>query len=117
MKNNGLWTWIERRKAKSHGEVAVIAGDVSLRYEEFAERIARFANALAARGVGKGDRVAYLGDNHPDFLTTFFACGAVGAIFKADITAPSPAAPGCDSASGPRTSARTPAALIQSLKL
>src|SRR5690606_19027399 len=31
--------------------------------------------------VVKGDRVAYLGHNHPDFLTSFFACGLIGAIF------------------------------------
>ena len=28
-----------------------------------------------------GDRVAYLGPNHPAFLETLFATGAVGAIF------------------------------------
>jgi fatty-acyl-CoA synthase len=31
--------------------------------------------------VAKGHRVAYLGENHPAFLETLFACGQLGAIF------------------------------------
>ncbi|MGM7699143.1 acyl-CoA synthetase [Microbacterium sp. A84] len=81
MKNQGLGSWIARRRVKSEGDIALIHGDLSYRYEEFAERIDRFANALAERGVAKGHRVVYLGNNHPDFLTTFFACGMLGAIF------------------------------------
>ena len=81
MRNLGLGTWIERRRVKSHGDIAIISAEATLRYEEFADRIARLANALADRGIGKGDRVVHLGNNHPDFLTTFFACGMLGAIF------------------------------------
>ena len=81
MKNQGLGTWIARRRVKSEGDIALIQGDVAYRYEELADRIDRFASALTERGVAKGDRVAYLGNNHPDFLTTFFACGMLGAIF------------------------------------
>jgi len=81
MKNEGLGSWIARRRVKSEGDVALVHGDRTLRYEEFADRIDRLAAALAARDIVKGDRVAYLGNNHPDFLTTLFACGAIGAIF------------------------------------
>lgn len=81
MINQGLGTWIARRRVKSEGDIAVIQGDRSYRYEELADRIDRFASGLAERGVSKGDRVAYLGNNHPDFLTSFFACGLIGAIF------------------------------------
>ncbi len=48
---------------------------------EVAERSRRMAHALAARGVTKGDRVAYLGPNHPAFLETLFATGLLGAVF------------------------------------
>ncbi|MDQ5863089.1 MAG: AMP-binding protein, partial [Actinomycetota bacterium] len=44
-------------------------------------RSIRLANALRDCGVARGDRVAYLGDNHPSFLETLFACGQLGAIF------------------------------------
>lgn len=81
MENLGLGTWISRRRVKSHGETAIIAAERTLRYEEFADRIARLTGVFAERGVRKGDRVTYIGNNHPDFLTTFFACGALGAIF------------------------------------
>lgn len=81
MNNQGLGSWIARRRVKSEGDVALIQGELSYRYEELADRIDRFASALVERGVVKGDRVAYLGNNHPDFLTAFFACGLIGAIF------------------------------------
>lgn len=81
MLNNGTGTWIARRRAKSKGDLAIVHGERRLTYEVFADRIDRLANALRARGVVKGDRVAYLGDNHPDFLVTFFACGVLGALF------------------------------------
>ena len=38
--------------------VAYIAGDASLTYREFDRRADRAAAALAAAGVGRGDRVA-----------------------------------------------------------
>lgn len=81
MRNQGLGSWIARRRVKSEGDVAIVHGDRELRYEEFADRIGRLANGLQERGVVRGDRVAYLGNNHPDFLTTLFACGTLGAIF------------------------------------
>lgn len=81
MKNQGVGSWVARRRVKSEGDIAVIHGERSYRYEELADRIDRFAGALAQRGVAQGDRVAYLGNNHPDFLTSFFACGLIGAVF------------------------------------
>lgn len=81
MKNKGLGNWVNRRRVKSSGDVAIISVEGTLRYEEFSDRVARFANALADRGIGKGDRLVYLGNNHPDFLTTFFACATLGTIF------------------------------------
>ncbi|MHC6221537.1 o-succinylbenzoate--CoA ligase [Arthrobacter sp. MMS24-S77] len=81
MENFGIGSWLQRRRPKSGSKIALIAGDRQLSYEEFAERSDRLANALKSRGVSKGDRVAYLGENHPAFLETLFACGQLGAIF------------------------------------
>jgi fatty-acyl-CoA synthase len=50
-------------------------------YGELEDRVNRAANALLDLGVQPGDRVAYLGPNHPAFLESLFATGAVGAIF------------------------------------
>ncbi|MGW6172372.1 acyl-CoA synthetase [Arthrobacter sp. NPDC055138] len=81
MQNQGLGAWIHKRRMKSAAKTAIISTAGELSYGEFAERVDRLANALADRGIAPGDRVAYLGENHPAFLETFFACGTLGAIF------------------------------------
>lgn len=81
MDNNGVGSWLHRRRQKSGSKAALISGDRTLGYTELAGRTDRLANALRDRGVAKGDRVAYLGENHPSFVETFFACGLLGAIF------------------------------------
>ena len=81
MEDIGIGSWIHRRRRKSAGRVALVSNNTAVHYEELAERIDRFASALAHRGIAKGDRVAYLGDNHPAFLETLFATTTLGAIF------------------------------------
>ncbi|KIS25735.1 AMP-dependent synthetase [Arthrobacter sp. SPG23] len=81
MDNFGIGSWLQRRRPKSGNKAAIIAGDREVSYEQLAERSARLANAFRDRGVARGDRVAYLGENHPAFLETLFACGTLGAIF------------------------------------
>ncbi|MFP3547711.1 AMP-binding protein, partial [Rhizobium sp. SIMBA_035] len=81
MDNNGVGSWLHRRRIKSAAKVALISGERTLSYAELADRADRLADALHNRGVRKGDRVAYLGENHPSFVETFFACGLLGAIF------------------------------------
>jgi fatty-acyl-CoA synthase len=60
---------------------ALVFGDRRTSYAELDERVRRLASVLRGRGVGVGDRVAYLGPNHPAFLETFFATAATGAVF------------------------------------
>jgi fatty-acyl-CoA synthase len=79
--NNGVGSWLERRLAKSGPKAALVAGEQSVTYAELAERSRRLAQALRRRGVARGDRVAYLGENDPAFVETFFACGLLGAVF------------------------------------
>jgi fatty-acyl-CoA synthase len=50
-------------------------------YAELRERVVRLAHALRRAGVEPGDRVAYLGFNHPSFLETLFATGMLGGVF------------------------------------
>jgi fatty-acyl-CoA synthase len=47
---------------------------------EFNERVNRTAHALAAWGVGRGERIAVLMTNTSEFLEIFFACAKTGAI-------------------------------------
>jgi len=53
------------------------------KYKEMEEEINRFANSLKELGVKKGDRVACLMPNCPQYIVTFFATNTLGAIFTA----------------------------------
>jgi fatty-acyl-CoA synthase len=81
MKNEGLGSWIARRNRMLPGATAVVYEGRGITYGELHGRVTRLAHALRGLGVGRGDRVAYLGPNHPAFLETFFATGTVGAVF------------------------------------
>ena len=50
-------------------------------YRDLHERATRFAHALAAHGVRRGDRIAYLGPNHPTFLEVLFGTTMLGGVF------------------------------------
>ncbi|MBL8669971.1 MAG: AMP-binding protein [Alphaproteobacteria bacterium] len=60
---------------------AVVYGDLTISWRDFAERIGRLAALLHARGVAPGDRVAACMKNAPAFLDLAFACSQVGAVF------------------------------------
>jgi fatty-acyl-CoA synthase len=77
--NFGVGSWIERRARIAPDEVALVGDDRSFTYAELARRVRRLANGLQRLGVGRGDRVAWLGPNHPAFLEALFAAGLVGA--------------------------------------
>ena len=81
MRNQGLGSWIERRARMSPERVALVAGDRSWTYGELATHVAGVAGALEENGVRWGDRVCYVGPNHPAALTTAFAAGLLGAVY------------------------------------
>ena len=52
-----------------------------LTYAGLAERIGAVARGLKAElGIGRGDRVAVLSLNHPDFLVLLYACARLGSM-------------------------------------
>lgn len=53
---------------------------------ELRERVGHLANAMRARGVGQGDRVAIVASNSIDTLVVFYAITAVGGIFSSSST-------------------------------
>ena len=81
MQNQGLGSWIHRQRIKSGSRTALVFREQATSYAELDERINSLAAALRAAGVEQGTRVAFLGDNHPSFLETFFAAGSLGAVF------------------------------------
>jgi fatty-acyl-CoA synthase len=69
------------RRARSSSERGAVTFDGETRtYGEVLDRVRRFATVLANGGVGKGDRVAYLGLNNPSILEALFAAAHLGAI-------------------------------------
>ncbi|WP_328352368.1 o-succinylbenzoate--CoA ligase [Streptomyces sp. NBC_00445] len=81
MRNEGLGSWPARRARKTPHRTALIHGETAFTYAELYDRTTRLAHALRARGVRRGDRIAYLGPNHPSYLETLFAAGTLGAVF------------------------------------
>lgn len=60
---------------------AATLGDARVTFAELDERANRAGRALAASGVGHGDRVAWWGDTSVEALTIFFALAKLGAVF------------------------------------
>jgi fatty-acyl-CoA synthase len=72
---------IERNAAFTPDKAATIFEGETLGYAAFSARIAQTARALKAElGVGRGDRVAILSLNRPDYLVLLYACARLGAI-------------------------------------
>ena len=78
--DRGIGCWVDRRAQLTPERPALVHGDTSWTYAELAVRVRRLANALRAQGVGRGDRVGWLGANHPAFLELLFATAHLGAV-------------------------------------
>ena len=73
--------WIERHAAFSPDRVALRFEGGAWSYADLALRIERLAAGLERElGVGRGDRIAWLGLNHPSMLALLFACARLGAL-------------------------------------
>jgi malonyl-CoA/methylmalonyl-CoA synthetase len=70
---------------RAPGKVALLAespasGAIELTYGELFGRSRRLAAGLAARGIAKGDRVAFFLGNRPEFVVAYLAVLALGAV-------------------------------------
>src|SRR5438105_3660346 len=72
---------IDRKAAFAPDKPAIRFAGATLAYAAFAQRIAAAARALKSQlGIGRGDRVAILSLNHPDYLVLLYACARLGAM-------------------------------------
>ncbi|MBX6746062.1 MAG: AMP-binding protein, partial [Acetobacteraceae bacterium] len=75
-----IWRWIERHAQERPEAPALRFEGRRIAYADLARRVAAAAAGLAARGIGHGDRVAFLGPNHPSQIVLLFACARLGAM-------------------------------------
>jgi fatty-acyl-CoA synthase len=75
-----IWRWLERHADHAPGRIALRFGAATITYGALAEQVATMAAGLAARGIGRGDRVAFPGQNHPAQIIALFACARLGVM-------------------------------------
>ena len=78
----GIGSWAAGRAFRDPAGTALIDGDTGRRrtYRELHSRTSALADALRQRGVRRGDRVALLSLNSPEFLEVLLAAAKLGAI-------------------------------------
>ncbi|MCA0145087.1 long-chain fatty acid--CoA ligase [Blastococcus sp. LR1] len=81
MQDQGLGSWPARRARMTPHKAAYVQDGVDTTYAQLDERATRFAHALRERGIGRGDRVAFLGLNSVELVVTMFATAKLGAVF------------------------------------
>jgi len=80
--NGGIGDWIVRRAARKPGAVALVDGDTGreLTYRELERSVAELTESLYRLGLRRGDRVAFLMENSPEFVELIFATANLGAV-------------------------------------
>lgn len=81
MHNHGLGSWMAKRRLKTPDSVALVFDGEVITYRELADAADRVSALLWQRGIRKGDAVAYLGENSPQFIQVMFGALQLGAVF------------------------------------
>ncbi|MFF0522150.1 acyl-CoA synthetase [Actinomadura nitritigenes] len=71
---------VHRTARRYPGKLAVVGGDERFTYAEFDAAVNRAANALAGRGLAKGDRLALLSHNCWQYAVLAFATAKLGVV-------------------------------------
>ena len=84
---NTCYNALDRHVERGRGEQAAVIYDSAvtdtkrtITYSELLDEVARFAGALAAYGVGKGDRVIVYMPMIPEAIVAVLACARLGAV-------------------------------------
>src|SRR5512142_2877537 len=76
----GISEMRHRTAARVPGTLAIVNGQTRLTYAELEAAVSRTAAALAAEGLGKGDRLALLSHNCWQFAVLAFATARIGVV-------------------------------------
>jgi long-chain acyl-CoA synthetase len=71
---------LERAAERYAGKTVVVMDERRLSYAELDEASNRLANALVGMGITKGDRVALMLTNSPEFVAIYFGIVKIGAV-------------------------------------
>jgi fatty-acyl-CoA synthase len=77
---NASW-WIQRWNELQPEKTAILFEDRSISYRQLHMRSNATSSWLQSLGIEKGDRVAVLLENCPEFIELYLACSRLGAIF------------------------------------
>ena len=77
----GVGDILRRSACKFPGKTALIFEDHRISYNELNRRVNRAASGLLKLGLRKGDRMAVLLHNGPEFIELYFACAKSGIVF------------------------------------
>src|SRR5262245_42247888 len=70
----------ERAVTEYGSKIGIVDGDKRFTYREYGERCDRLSNALTTLGVGRGERVAWLGYNSHQLLEAYYGVVQIGAV-------------------------------------
>ena len=81
IKSMNIAWWVQRWAELTPDKPAIIFEEQSISYQTLCRRADRTSSWLQSIGIEKGDRVAVMLNNCPEFLDLFLACSRLGAIF------------------------------------
>ncbi len=81
IKSMNIAWWVQRWSELTPDKPAILYQDDCITYKDLCRRADRTACWLQSMGIEKGDRVAVMLYNCPEFLDLFLACSRLGAIF------------------------------------
>src|ERR1700736_4653572 len=75
-----IWNRLKTRAAAEPNKRALICGDTSLTYAQFAAQVENVARAWMHQGLRPGDRIALHMRNGIELATCYYACFAAGFV-------------------------------------
>jgi fatty-acyl-CoA synthase len=81
MRDQGVGSWAARRAGMTPNKPALVQDGRATSYAELHQRTSRLALGLRQRGIGRGDRVAFLGPNSVELVVAMLATARLGAVF------------------------------------
>ena len=81
IKSMNIAWWVKRWSVLHPNKTAIIYEDNNTSYLELHQKVNKACCWLQSLGIGKGDRVAVMLSNCPEFLELYLACSRLGALF------------------------------------